>query len=90
MEFLGQMKGNGCMFIPGKRVEALAKYTRPTTKRSLRSFLGAISFYRRYVDLLASETAILSPSWLPPRYSGPRRSYQPFNSYVSAYAILVF
>ena len=30
------------------------------TKRGLRSFLGAVSFYRRYVRLLASDTATLS------------------------------
>ena len=62
MEFLGHRVGNGCMSIPEKRVEALAKYTRLTTKRGLRSFLGAISLYRRYVELLVAETAILSPS----------------------------
>ena len=67
MEFLGHKVGNGCMSIPEKRVE-LAKYTRPTTQWGLRSFLGAISFCRRYVELLAAETAILSPSKsrLPP------------------------
>ena len=45
-----------------KRVEALTNYTRPTTKKGLRSFLGAISFYRRYVEKLASQTTVLSPS----------------------------
>ena len=54
MEFLGHLLGDGSMSIPSKRVEALANYTKPTTKRGLRSFLGAISFYRRYVELLAS------------------------------------
>ena len=62
IEFLGHTVGDGCMAIPEKRVEALARYTRPTTKRGLRSFLGAISFYRRYVELLASDTAVLSPA----------------------------
>ena len=42
MEFLGYLVGNGSMTIPEKRVEALTGYTRPTTKRGLRSFLGAI------------------------------------------------
>ena len=45
MEFLGHHVGNGCMSIPSKRVEALTNYTKLTTKRGLRSFLGAISFY---------------------------------------------
>ena len=62
MEFLGHTVGNGCMTIPEKRVEALRRYTKPTTKKGLCSFLGAISFYRRYVELLASDTAILSPA----------------------------
>ena len=62
MEFLGHLVGEGCMCIPSQRVEALKQYTRPTSKKDLRSFLGSISFYRRYVELLASEKAVLSPS----------------------------
>ena len=62
MEFLGCTVGNGCMSISDKRAEALLGYTRPTTKKGLHSFLGAISFYRRYVELLASDTAVLSPA----------------------------
>ena len=62
MEFLGHLVGKGSMCIPSQRVEALKQYTRPTTKKGLRSFLGSISFYRRYVELLKSETAVLSPS----------------------------
>ena len=50
------------MAIPDKRAEALTKYTKPTTKRGLRFFLGAINFYQRYVELLASDTAVLSPA----------------------------
>ena len=53
------------------RVKALTEYNKPATKRELRSFLGAIGFYRRYVDLLAKEMAVLSsltskvaPSWV--------------------------
>ena len=34
----------------------------PTTKRGMRSFLGAVSFYRRYMQLLAKDTAVLSLS----------------------------
>ena len=33
MEFLGHLVGNENMSIPEKRVEALAAYTKPTTKR---------------------------------------------------------
>ena len=61
MELLGHLVGEGTMSVPQHRVEALAGYTRPTTKKGLRAFLGAIGFYRRYVELLAEHTAVLSP-----------------------------
>ena len=61
MEFLGHKVGNGQMSIPETRAQALLKYTRPTTKVGLRSFLGAVSFYRRYIRQLASDKATLSP-----------------------------
>ena len=49
------------MSVLEHRVEALAQYTKPTTKKGLRAFLGAVGFYRRYVELLARHTAILTP-----------------------------
>jgi len=61
MEFLGHQVGEGRMSLSSHRAEALRNYTKPCTKRGLRSFLGAISFYRRYVKQLASQTAILTP-----------------------------
>ena len=61
MEFLGHLVGEGTMSIPQHRVQALASYTKPSTKKGLQSFLGAIGFYRRYVEKLAKETAILTP-----------------------------
>ena len=48
--------------IPEKRVEAIRGYTKPLTKKGLRDFLGVASFYRRYVEKLAEETAMLSPA----------------------------
>ena len=49
MNFLGHRVGNGTMMIPEKREDAILEYTKPMTKRGLRSFLGAVSFYRCYV-----------------------------------------
>ena len=49
------------MTVPEHRVAALAKYSRPTTKRGLRAFLGSISFYRWYLKQLATQTALLTP-----------------------------
>ena len=61
MEFLGHLVGESTMSIPQHRVEALAAYTKPCTKKGLRSFLGAVGFYRRYVVQLAEQTAVLTP-----------------------------
>ena len=61
MDFLGHLVREGTKSIPQHRVQALATYTRPSTKKGLHSFLGAIKFYRRYVQQLAKETAVLTP-----------------------------
>ena len=61
MEFLGHLVGEGTMSVPQHRVKSLESYTRPTTKRGLRAFLGSVGFYRRYLNLLAEQTAILTP-----------------------------
>ena len=60
MEFLGHLL-EGKMMLPAHRAEALSKYSKPVTKKGLRAFLGTIGFYRHYVELLASQTAILTP-----------------------------
>ena len=49
------------MTLPEHRVQALAKYKRPDTKKSLKAFLGSVGFYRRYAKQLATQTAILTP-----------------------------
>jgi len=61
IEFLGHCVGGGKMSLPRHRAEAFRQYQLPTSKKGLRSFLGAVSFYRRYVEMLASHTAILTP-----------------------------
>ena len=61
VEFLGHFIGKGNMTIPQHRTTALAKYTRPNTKRGLRAFLGSVGFYRRYLPHLAESTSTLTP-----------------------------
>ena len=61
MEFFGHLVREGTMSISQLRVQALVAYTKQSTKKGLRSFLGAIGFYRRYVEPLAKQTAILTP-----------------------------
>ena len=61
MEFWGHLVGEGMMSVPAHRAEALANYSKPSSKKGLRAFLGAVGFYRRYVELLARHTAVLTP-----------------------------
>jgi len=61
IEFLGHLVGGGKMALPEHRAEAFKQYEKPKTKKGLRSFLGAVSFYRRYIKMLASQTAKLTP-----------------------------
>ena len=61
MEFLGRQVGDSRMMLPVHRAEALGKYSQPMPKKGLRAFLGAIGFYRCYVELMASQTAVLTP-----------------------------
>ena len=49
------------MSMPQHRAQALSRYTRLLMKKGLRVFLGSIGFYRRYVNKLANQTAILTP-----------------------------
>ena len=60
-EFLGYLVREGTITIPQHRVEALASFGPPTTKKGLRLLFGSIGFYRRYIELLARQTAILTP-----------------------------
>ena len=62
LQFLGHEISSGKISIPKTRTEAMRQFVRPVTKRGLRSFLGAVSFYRKFAKNLARHTALLSPS----------------------------
>ena len=62
VEYLGHLIGGGVMAVPAHRATAMAEYLLPKTKRQLRSFLGAASYYRKFVDGFARYTSALSPA----------------------------
>ena len=54
--------GSGRLAVPQHRVEALAGYIKPKTAKDMRSFLGTMSYYRKFIDSYANYSSLLSPS----------------------------
>ena len=62
LKYLGHMVGEGTVAVPENRVLAFKEYGKPKTKRQLRTFLGALGYYRRFIPGFARSAAILTPS----------------------------
>ena len=62
VEYLGHRIGSGYLAVPEHRVTAMRDYIRPHTKRQLKAFLGAASYYRQFVFRFAWHSSSLSPS----------------------------
>ena len=60
IEFLGQIVGKGVHLIPGKRAGAIANYKKPVTKNGLWSFLGSVSYYRRFLIRFAKFSSFVT------------------------------
>ena len=61
LEYLGHVIGGGELAVPAHRAAAMAEYKQPQTKRQLRSFLGAASYYRQFVQGYAKLSSVLTP-----------------------------
>ena len=61
MNYLGHVVGSGVLAVPKHRITALENFPMPQTKKSLRSFLGVTSYYRKFVSGIANSTALLTP-----------------------------
>ncbi len=62
LTYLGHRIGGGDISIPECRVQALLKFAQPHTKKEMHSFLGAMSYYRRFIKGFGSLSALLTPS----------------------------
>ena len=62
IEYLGHIIGSGTLAVPDHRITALAQYKRPINKKTLRSFLGCMSYYRKFIDQYSDMSALLTTS----------------------------
>lgn len=60
LEFLGHVVGKGIVSPKQSKVQAIQKFPVPTTKKHVRSFLGTIGFYRKFIPHF-SELHVASP-----------------------------
>ena len=62
LEYLGHLIGGGQVAVPRHRATAMENFIRPRTRKDMRSFLGAMSYYRRFIKGFADYSALLSPA----------------------------
>ena len=62
VEYLGHIVGNGQLAEPEHRASAMKNFRQQISKKDLRSFLGAMSYYRRFICHFTDYSSILSPA----------------------------
>ena len=62
LEYLGHLIGGGQVAVPRHRATAMAEFRQPRTRKEMRSFLGTMSYYRRFIKGFASYSGVLSPA----------------------------
>ena len=60
LEFLGHVVGSGVLRPDESKTDKILQDSTPTTKKQVRSLLGLLSFYRRYIPGFASVAAPLT------------------------------
>ena len=62
VEYLGFEVGEGQLSVPEARVQSINSITLPQTVRQLRSFIGTVGYYRRFIPKFANHSSILTPA----------------------------
>ena len=62
VEYLGFEVGEGNLSVPEARVQSISSITLPQTIKQLRSFLGTVGYYRRFIPQFANFSSTLTPA----------------------------
>lgn len=60
MEFLGHLVGNSQVQPTAEKIQAILNIPVPAKKKKVRSFLGSINFYRKFIPNFSTKSAPLS------------------------------
>ena len=60
IKLLGQVVGKGVLKPQGEKVCKILEVSKPKTKEDIRSFLGAVGFYRKFIDRFAERAKSLT------------------------------
>ncbi len=92
LNYLGHLVGDVKVSVPVERVEAFASYGKPTTKKGLRLFIGAIGNYRKFIRNFTDMSALLIPATsleAPRRVEWSREMERAFSSLCKSLCQLV-
>lgn len=60
VSFLGHIIGHGCLKMDGAKIKAIQEWEVPTKVTELRSFLGLVNYYRRFIQGYSRRAAPLT------------------------------
>ena len=60
VDFVGHRVGGDCIEPRTALVESIKSYPRPETKKQVRSFLGLVGYYRKFIPNFSSRAAVLT------------------------------